>query len=546
MMNRFFTVFSILSFLLVSCNRIPEVAPDAVLSSFSFCGNRMSIAYKMSDVPVSGLTMDFTFSKPIDFNRFDNGQVTFNGCGEEAFRFSADPDVANVLHLESVRELPYFTKISVTLHAGENLGINLLDSETFTFTTCYDPRDKFPRISIEELFEKVKKGAFLYFWDHAHPVSGLARERKGSGDTVTSGGSGFGIMSIPVAVERGWISREEGAEHCRKIVQFLSESSERFHGAWPHWLDGKSGKAIAFSTYDNGADLVETAFMIQGLLTVASYFDATNETEKYIRENVDKLWREVEWNWFRQDGQDKLYWHWSPDAGWKMNMAVSGWNEALIVYVLAASSPTYPIDKKVYDEGWAKNGGMKNGKKFLGTVLPLGSDYGGPMFFAHYSFLGLDPRNLKDAYADYWEQNVAHATINHDYCAASKSGNGYSDVCWGLTASDYPKGYTASSPTNDRGTIAPTAALASFPYLPQKAEGAMEYFYYVLGDRLWGEYGFRDSFSLRDKWFADSYIAIDEGPIVVMMENHRTGLLWDCFMKNEDVRKGLDKLGFTY
>jgi hypothetical protein len=190
---------------------------------------------------------------------------------------------------------------------------------------------------------------------------------------------------------------------------------------------------------------------------------------------------------------------------------------------------------------------MKNGKKFYDITLPLGSDYGGPLFFAHYSFMGLDPRNLSDAYADYWEQNVAHAKINHAYCKANPKGHyGYSERCWGLTASDIQNGYTASSPTNDKGTIAPTAALASMPYTPQESMKALEYFYYVLGDRLFKEYGFVDSFSLEKRWFASSYIAIDQGPIVVMIENHRTGLLWDNFMKNEDVQKGLKKLGFTY
>ena len=276
------------------------------------------------------------------------------------------------------------------------------------------------------------------------------------------------------------------------------------------------------------------------------YFNQDNETEKGIRDGIQTLWEEVEWNWYLNDSK-ALFWHWSPNYGWDMNMHISGWNEALIVYVLAASSPTYPITKEVYDNGWARNGAMRNGRKYYGITLPLGSDKGGPLFFSHYSFLGLDPRDLSDAYASYWEQNVAHSRINYEYCKANPKGYaGYSDECWGLTASDYPKGYTASSPTNDKGTIAPTAALSSMPYTPQESLKALRYFYYVLGDRLFDEYGFHDSFSLSSRWFAPSYIAIDQGPIVIMIENYRTGLLWDNFMKNEDVKKGLDKLGFTY
>ena len=330
------------------------------------------------------------------------------------------------------------------------------------------------------------------------------------------------------------------------IATFLDEKAEKFHGAFSHWLDGETGKAIAFSQKDNGADLVETALLVQGLLAVQQYFNLDNQTESAIRQNIQKIWEAVEWDWF-VNSSNALFWHWSPNYGWDMNMNISGWNEALIVYVLAASSPTHPVGKSVYDAGWARNGGMKNGKKFYDITLPLGPDYGGPMFFAHYSFMGLDPRNLKDAYADYWEQNVAHSKINHAYCVANPKGYyGYSDKCWGLTASDYHNGYTASSPTNDNGTVAPTAALSSIPYTPQESLKALEYFYYVLGDKTFKEYGFIDAFTLGKRWFASSYIAIDQGPIVVMIENYRTGLLWDNFMKNEDVQKGLTKLGFTY
>ena len=377
-------------------------------------------------------------------------------------------------------------------------------------------------------------------------MSGLSRERLNSGDVVTSGGSGFGIMAIPVGIERGFITREEGAERLLNIVTFLDEKAERFHGAYSHWLNGNTGEAYDFSEKDNGADLVETGFLIEGLLTVQQYFDLDNATENAIREKITKIWEEVEWDWFiRSD--NTLYWHWSPEYDWAMNMKITGWNEALIIYVLAASSPTHPISKEVYEQGWARNGKMANGKKYYDITLPLGESYGGPMFFAHYSFLGLDPRNLKDQYAEYWEQNVAHARINHAYCATNpKKFYGYSDECWGLTASDIPDGYTASSPTNDNGTIAPTAAVASIPYTPEESLKAIRYFYYILGDRLVGEYGFKDSFNLSRRWFAPSYIAIDQGPIILMIENYRTGLLWDLFMKNEEVLAGLDKLGFSY
>lgn len=544
MKRSFLTIVTLI--LLCSCVKNVEQPVNAILSSIEFCGEPIALSFSPTLAPVEGLTVDFTFTKALDISRFDRNKLLVSGAGEEDFSFSVDASAPKVLHVAATRPLPAFSQVTIKLAAGENLGVNLMDDLVFSFTTEYDPSDKFGRIPADELFEKVQKAAFSYFWDYAHPTSGLARERLNSGNTVTTGGSGFGVMTIPVGIERGWITRSEGAERTLRIVDFLYDKAERFHGAWAHWIDGASGKTIAFSDYDDGADLVETAFMIQGLLAVSHYFTGSDAVETAIRSKIRSIWEGVEWTWFLQDGQDRLYWHWSPVHGWKMNMPISGWNEALIVYVLAAGSPTYPISREVYENGWARGGGIRNGKTFQGVTLPLGQDLGGPMFFAHYSFMGLDPRHLKDQYADYWEQNRAHALINHHYCARSKKGYGYSDACWGLTASDYSKGYAASSPTRDLGTIAPTAALASFPYVPEQAQAAMEYFYYKVGDRLWGEYGFRDAFSFKDGWFAKSYIAIDEGPIVVMMENHRTGLLWDCFMQDEDVRRGLTALGFTW
>ena len=506
-----------------------EIAPNAEVMSLCYNGKYISMSRVLTGVSADAEFV-FNFTKDLNADRLDLDRIGCSGTSISNFDFFVD---GKDLHVKANTALPYLKKITLRLYAGKNLGVNLTEDYKFSFTTAYDPSDKFERISDDELFEKVQKRAFSYFWDYAHPTSGLSRERLGSENTVTSGGSGFGVMTIPVGVERGWITRAEGAERTLKIVTFLGEKAQRFHGAWSHWLNGQTGEAIAFSTYDDGADLVETSFMIQGLLAVKEYFTQDNATENEIRTRIQKLWEEVEWTWFQRDGQKKLYWHWSPNHGWKMNMPITGWNEALIVYILAASSPTYPISKDVYDSGWAGNGSISFNSK-------------SPLFFAHYSFMGLDPRNLSDKYGNYWDINTTQAKTNYEYCANHTGTYGYSSQCWGLTASDYYDGYTASSPANDTGTVAPTAALGSFPYVPEQAKAAMEFFYYTLGDKLWGTYGFKDAFALKECWFASSYIAIDEGPIVVMMENYRTGLLWDCFMKNTDVRKGLDKLGFTY
>lgn len=416
---------------------------------------------------------------------------------------------------------------------------------TIKLRTGLDSTAKFPTIPDDSLLTLVQRRTFGYFWEFGHPISGLARERNTSGDVVTTGGSGFGLMAIHVAIKRNFITRQQGLERTQKIVNFLSTKAQRYHGAFPHWLNGATGATVPFSPKDNGADLVETSFLMQGLLVARQYFNGTDAAEGTLRESINTLWKAVEWDWFRQNGQNVLYWHWSPDQGWAMNQKISGWNESLITYVLAASSPTYSIPKTVYDEGWTRNGAFRNGKTVYGTSLPLGPDLGGPLFLAHYSFMGLNPRQIKDGYTDYFIQNRNHSLINYQYCLDNpKKFYGYSDRCWGLTASDIPDGYTASSPTNDRGVIAPTAALSSFPYTPDESMRALKFFYYTLGDKLWGEYGFHDAFSLDQPWFATSYLAIDQGPIIIMIENHRSGQVWDLLMSCPEVKAGLIKLGF--
>ncbi len=415
------------------------------------------------------------------------------------------------------------------------------------FTTLMDSTDKFPRISDEELLTLVQKQTFKYFWDFGHPVSGLARERDTSGDIITSGGSGFGIMAIPVAIERNFISRQEGLDRMLKITDFLINKAEKFHGVFPHWLNGATGVTVPFSSKDNGADLVETSYLMMGLLATRQYFDQNSEKENLLRKQITQLWEAVEWDWHTQNGQKVLYWHWSPNYGWQMNHQIHGWNEALITYILAAASPTHAISKDVYDQGWARSGAQKNGKTFYGYKLPLGENLGGPLFFEQYTFLGIDPRNLTDSYANYAEQTRNHSLINRAYCIENpKKYLGYSKDCWGLTASDTYNGYSAHSPTNDLGVITPTAALSSIPFTPAESMDAMRFFYFKLGDKLWKNHGFIDAFSLDRGWYATSFLAIDQGPIIGMIENHRTGLLWKLTMKDPDVQAGLKKLGFKF
>jgi hypothetical protein len=399
----------------------------------------------------------------------------------------------------------------------------------------------------EELLDMVQEYTFRYFWDFAHEASGMARERNTSGNTVTSGGSGFGIMSIPVGIERGFITREEGVARTLKILDFLS-TADRFHGAWSHWINGNTGKVIPFGTKDNGGDIVETAYMAQGLLTIRQYFDGDTPEEKQIVEAATELWEGIEWDWYRRNDSPSIYWHWSPEYNWDMNMTVTGWNEAAIVYLLAIASPTHGVPASLWKTGWAVSSNYINGHLFYGHKLYVGWDYGGPLFFAHYSFLGFDPRDKADDYANYFDQNRNHSLIHQAYCQANpKAFSGYSEVCWGLTASDDPVvGYQAHEPwsSRDNGTITPTAALSSFPYTPEESMLALKHFYRELGEDTWGWMGFLDAFNQQRNWVADSYLAIDQGPIILMIENYRSQLLWDLFMSNEEIQPMMDAIGF--
>ncbi|MCF6268413.1 MAG: T9SS type A sorting domain-containing protein [Melioribacteraceae bacterium] len=402
-------------------------------------------------------------------------------------------------------------------------------------------------MSDDELLTMLVEANFRYFWDYAHPVSGLTRERYGSENTVTMGGSGMGVMAILVGIEREFITRAEGIERMLKILNFLENDADRFHGAYPHWMNGETGAAIPFSQKDDGGDLVETAFLIQGLLTARQYFDKTTSDEMNIRDLITNIWESVEWSWYRRTpSSNVLYWHWSPNYGWEMNFQLIGWNETMITYLLAIASPTYPIPASMYHDGWAGASYYLNGKSFYGYQLDVGWDYGGPLFFAHYSFLGFDPRGIKDDYTNYFINNRDHTLINRAYCIENPGGfAGYDENTWGLTASDDPFGYSAHEPfVRDNGTITPTAALSSMPYTPTESIAAFKNFYNNYGEEIWGIYGFRDAFNPQQNWYASSYLAIDQGPIIIMVENYRTSLLWNLFMANPEIQPMLNAIGF--
>ncbi len=549
---KFFAACFFSSTLIISCSKkpadvVPPPTPPSALTikATTINGQASSAAvYNINTTP----SIKYSFSAPVDkntvaasfsFSSANNSSVAFNPVYENN---------DSMVVIQPAAPLNFLSKyvVSVSTNLKSKAGGSLQSATAINFITRIDSTDKFPRIADDALLDLIEKQTFKYFWDFGHPVSGMARERNTSGETVTTGGTGFGVMSIIAAVNRNFITRPQGLQRINTIVDFLKNNCTRYHGAFSHWINGTTGATIPFSANDNGGDLVETSLLMQGLLCARQYFNTVDPVEVSLRATINELWDGVEWNWYRQGGQNVLYWHWSSNYGFQINQQIKGWNETLIVYALAASSNTDSIPATVYHNGWASNGGIKNGATYYGIQLPLGPNLGGPLFFSHYSFLGINPTNLTDTYADYFIQNKAHSLINYNYCVANPSSfYGYSPMNWGLTASDDNiSGYKAHAPDNDDGVITPSAAISSLPYTPTQSINAIRFFYYTLGDKLWKDYGFIDAFNLKDLWFADSFLAIDQGPEIVMVENYRSGLLWNLFMSSPEIKRGMKQLGF--
>lgn len=537
-------IYFIVCLLLVACSKGEESKQDMAFELTGITiGNHQNLVFFDDVSPDANIILKFTDAVDevsVRSNIVLKHDEVLMDCTYELLE-------ENEISLAPINGFKILSSYKLVVNPGvkSTSGVLLSNGKVCTIKTGMDDTDKFERIPDEELLTLVQKQTFKYFWDFGHPYSGMARERTTSGDVVTTGGTGFGVMAMLVAAEREFIARQQALERVQKIVTFLDKKCTSYHGAYAHWINGATGATKPFSEKDNGADLVETSLLFQGLLTARAYFKENTEAENKLRADITRLWEAIDWVWFQKDGEDVLYWHWSPDYGFEKNLAIRGWNECLITYVLAASSPTHAIGKSVYEAGWAKNGGIKNGKSYYGITLPLGSDKGGPLFLSQYSFLGINPQGLKDQYADYWTQNRNHTLINYSYCIENPKGYaGYGASCWGLTASDGDTGYSAHSPNNDKGVIAPTAALSAFPYTPDESMAALHFFYYKMGDKLWKDYGFIDAFNLAVGWYDTQHIAIDQGPIICMIENYRTGMLWNLFMSIPEIQQGMKNLGF--
>ncbi|TWT81618.1 hypothetical protein CA13_30710 [Planctomycetes bacterium CA13] len=402
----------------------------------------------------------------------------------------------------------------------------------------------------EEFLDSMQKACFRYFWEFGHPISGLAREGfTHPRSTTTTGGTGFGMITIMVGADRGFVTRERAAKRLLKMVTFLEEKAERYHGLWPHHLRGDTGETIPFAgREDNGGDIVESAFLFEGMLTIREYFDRESPLENELRKRITRLWEQAEWSWYLQPGDKMLTWHWSKEYGFIKNHKVSGFNECMIAYLLAMASPTYPIPADCYYLGWVGNAKRYvNGNTYYGIMQPVGKPYGGPLFFTHYSYIGLDPHQLTDAFTNYYENNRAISLIHQRYAMTHPNQRrGYSKLVWGLTASQNPRGYKAHAPgfksDRDDGTIAPTAAISAFPYTPDESMATLKYYYYEMAPQIWGPFGFHDAFNRGDDWVSSNYLAIDQGPMAPMIENHRTGLPWKMFMKSDVAKTILEKI----
>ena len=415
----------------------------------------------------------------------------------------------------------------------------------------------------DELVSMVQEACFRYYWECAHPIAGLAPEVwPGDPNLLALGGNGFGVMALLVAAERQFIPRDQASERLLKIVRFLAKA-DRFHGVWPHFLNGDTGKVIPFfGKYDNGGDLVETAFMVQGLLAARSYIDRDIPAERELRATITRLWREVEWDWYRRSpDSDVLYWHWSPDHEFYIGHPLIGWNETMIIYLLAIASPTHPVPVSLYHRGWAGTADLQvryrqnwsrttagdhyvNGRSYYGIKLDVGEGNGADLCFTQFSFLGFDPRGLRDRYTNYFKNNRAIALINRAYCTENpRRFVGYGPDCWGLSPG-VNSGGGSPLPRNDNGTINIMAALGTMPYTPEESLATLKHFYRDLGSKVWGIYGFHDGFNQTENWYEEVYMALNQAPITVMAENHRSGLIWRLFMSNPEIRPALEAIGF--
>lgn len=428
----------------------------------------------------------------------------------------------------------------------------ILTGVLFAFSACSDSNkgetiiltkndNTYIPSAVQPVLNNIQQQAFNFFYAGAEPTTGMILEGSDRGNTVTIGGTGFGVMALIVGSERAWITRSQAAERTLKIVNFVT-NCERFQGAWAHWYNTDGSSAPFGDNQIKTADIVESAHLVHGLIAAKEYYTGTNATEKEISEKINNIIKSINWNFFTNNNNE-LYWLWQSEKN-EYNLPIQGWNEGWMAYILALAAPSpNNISTNTYKQGWQRNGAYYSGtRSHNGYQLPLGPDKGGSLFMSQYSMLGLNPKQMADNQVNYWTQNVNHTMINRHYCVYEASSTyGYNEKIWGLTAC-YGAGtkseYSARSPQNDDGVIAPTAALSAFPYTPFYSTQVLLYLNNV--SYLKNQYGFGDSFIPSEGKAEKRVLAIDQGPIVVMIENYRTNLIWNLVMKNTTIQKGLE------
>lgn len=416
--------------------------------------------------------------------------------------------------------------------------------------------------------DSLSERTFHYFWDLADPVSAQVPDRWPSESFSSIAATGFGLTAYLVGVERGYITRQQAAERVLKTLKFLQDAPKGdsksgvigFRGFFYHFIDMRTGlrfKEVELSTIDTG-------LLMAGILSCQTYFDGDNNTENQIRAIADALYRAVEWDWALND-KKCMSMGWNPESGF-LDAQWKGYNEAMVLLVMALGSPTHPIPEGSWQE-WTKT--YKWGKYYDQEMVNFG-----PLFGHQYSHMYIDFRGIQDAYMkekgiDYFENSRRATYANRAYCINNPSGfTGYSENVWGLTACDGPgnegksdpnisfMGYSARGAAKwyvvDDGTIAPTAAGGSIPFAPEICIPALEEMHNKYGSMIYDKYGFKDAFNLsfprtdgQHGWVDQDYLGIDEGPIVIQIENYRNELVWNLMKKNPYIVDGLKKAGFT-
>lgn len=404
-----------------------------------------------------------------------------------------------------------------------------------------------------EFLEYLQRACFGFFWYEANPTNGLIRDRSTVSSPCSIAAVGFGLTAIAVGIDHGWITRAQGRERVRQTLQTFWEKPQGTnaggvigHRGWfYHFLD----MTTATRTWTCELSSIDTALLLAGVLYARQYFTNAEPDEAAIRALADALVNRVDWDWMR-NGQDALSMGWKPESGFLGSRWV-GYNEAMILYLLglgAATNPLPPTSWTAWTSSyqWRTNYGQR--------YVPFP-----PLFGHQYSHCWVDFRHVADTYmrgkeSTYFANSRRATLAQRAYCIANPGGfAGYGSNVWGLTACDGPgtggyAGYTARGappPQNDDGTIAPTAVGGSVPFAPEVCVPTLRHFYERSRTNLWTGYGFRDAFNLTAGWWDPDVLGIDQGPIVLMIENHRTQRVWKRFTPAPEIQRGLARAGFT-